>query len=83
MAYRSASSIAKPSEQLFDLLMGKTEWDDAPEAIRSWARKPIYDAAVEILQIEGKGNRRNALSRIPAAIRPKIEAEMVRLHNRR
>lgn len=81
MAYSSASSIAKPSEQLFDLLMGKTAWDDAPDSIRSWARKPIYDAAVEIFKIEWKGNRRNALSKIPAAIRPKVEAEMIRLHN--
>lgn len=81
MAYRFAPHIAKPSEQLFDLLMGKTPWNDAPESIRSWAQRPIYEAAAEILAMDGKIARRNALSKIPAAIRPRIEAEIIRLNN--
>lgn len=79
MPYRCAPVVKKPSEELADLLWGRIAWDDAPESIRSWARKPIHDAAVEILKIEEKGSRRNALGKIPAAIRPKVEAEILRL----
>ena len=79
MAYMSVN-IQKPSEQLYDLLMGKASWDDAPESIRSWAQKPIYDAACQILDMPTKATRQKALGRIPAAIRPKIEAEILRLY---
>ena len=78
MAYRSVD-IQKPSEQLFDLLMGKTAWNDAPDSIRSWAQKPIYDAAKQILAMPNKATRKKALTKIPAAIRPRIEAEIMRL----
>lgn len=77
MPYRNG--VEKPSEQLFELLSGKVSWPDAPEAVRSWAQLFIYQGAVQVLAIEGKGNRRNALGRIPAAVRPFIEAEALRL----
>jgi len=79
MPYSGASGVPKPSEQLEALLMGKMAWNDAPVAIRSWAQKPIFDAAKEILSAPDKASRQRMLSRIPAAIRPKIEAEILRL----
>ena len=69
----------KPSEELHDLLTGRVAWDDAQESIRSWARKPIHDAAKVILATQGRGERRNKLGRIPASIRPHVEAEVKRL----
>lgn len=59
--------------------MGRVPWDDAPQAIRSWARLPIYKAACQILAMETKGERRNALGRIPASVRPHVEAEVKRV----
>jgi hypothetical protein len=83
MAYRLAPDVQKPSEQLFDLLMGNIAWNDAPESIRSWAQKPIYDAAKQILAMLDKKARQRALAKIPQAIRPKIEAEIMRLYSSR
>jgi hypothetical protein len=83
MAYRLAPDVQKPSEQLFDLLMGNIAWNDAPESIRSWAQKPIYDAAHQILEMPDKAKRQRALAKIPQAIRPKIEAEIMRLYSSR
>jgi len=77
--YRSAPSIKRPREQLEDLLMGRVFWDDAPEAIRSWARLPIFEAAATIVAAPDKGARRNMLGKIPAAIRPRVEVEVKRL----
>ena len=79
MAYRLAPDVQKPSEQLFELLMGKTPWDNAPESIRSWAQKPIFDAAKQVLDMPDKVARKRALAKIPAAIRPLVEAEIMRL----
>jgi hypothetical protein len=59
--------------------MGQSAWDDADPAIQSAAGFEIYKAADEILAIEGRGARRNALGRIPAEIRPRVEAEAKRL----
>ena len=69
----------KPSEQLDDLLRGKVAWDDAPEAIRSWAQLEIYRAAVEVLDLPTQGDRRNALGMIPVTVRPHVEARAKRL----
>jgi hypothetical protein len=69
----------KPSAQLADLLSGKMDWDAAPDAIKSWAQLPIHQAAVQILSEPSKGTRRNMLGRIPATIRPHVEAEAKRL----
>ena len=79
MPYRCAPNVLKPSEQREALLRGNVSWNDAPEAIRSWARLAIYQAAAEIVAADGKGARRNMLGRIPAAIRPLVEAEINRL----
>ena len=71
--------IPRPSKQLEDLLTGKTAWDDAPPAIRSWAQLPIYQAAKQIVAAPDKGTRRNMLGRIPANVRPHVENEVKRL----
>ena len=60
-------------------MMGKTAWDDADPAIQSWAGKFIFDAAKLILS-KDKPKRRPMLDKIPPQIRPRVEAEMIRLH---
>ena len=72
--------VIKPSAQLEAVLRGKVEMQDAPEAIQSWARFAIYQGACEVLAIDGKGDRRTAISRAPALIRPYLKAEILRLH---
>lgn len=69
----------RPSRQLEDLLTGRTPWEDASPAIRSWARLTIHDAAKQILAQPSKGERRNMLARVPAPMRPHVEAEVKRL----
>lgn len=71
--------IAKPSEQLDMLLTGKTTWEEAPDAIRSWAQLAIYQGAMQILSAPDKGTRRNMLGRVPVTMRPHVEAEVMRL----
>lgn len=83
MPYRCAPDVTKPSEQLFSLLMGKTTWGDSPDSIRSWATKHIYDAAAEILKMDGKPARQKALGKIPGAMRSMVEDEIMRLWNLR
>jgi hypothetical protein len=77
MAY--PHGIARPSEQLADLLRGNMAWDDAPEAIRSWASLELYRGACTVLEQPCKEKRRNMLGLIPAAIRPHVEAEAKRI----
>lgn len=73
-------SVTRPSKWLDDLLRGKIEWEDAPESIRSWASKEIFDAAKTILtRGKTKEDRRKMLAKIPEKIRPKVEAEILRL----
>jgi len=69
----------RPSEELDALLLGKMAWNDAPDAIRSWASFYFYEAAVQIVAEPGLGNRRNMLARIPANVRPRVAAEVKRL----
>ena len=75
--------VARPSKHLADLLRGSLAWDEAPESIRSWARLEIYRGACAVLDQPEKGLRRNMLGRIPAAIRPHVEAEAKRLWDMR
>ena len=77
MAY--PNGIARPSEQLADLLSGKLAWKDAPASIRSWARLEIYRGACAVLDEPERGLRQNMLGRIPAAIRPLVEVEAKRI----
>jgi hypothetical protein len=73
------SNVPRPSDQLADLLRGKLAWDDAPDAIRSWAALPIHQAAAQIVAAQDKGARRNMLGRIPASVRPHVAEEVKRL----
>ena len=79
MGYRSAPDIKRPSEQLEDLMYGRTSWDDTPEAIRSWARFGIYQAARQIVAEPEMGLRRNMIGRVPAHMREMVRAEVKRI----
>lgn len=67
-----------PSQQLNKLLKGEIEWDEAPEPIRSVARFYVYQGAVSILKLP-KSERRAAIDKAPPSIRPKLEAEIIRI----
>lgn len=66
-----------PSRKLADYLSGH---DDNPDpSIQSWASFYIYDAAMQIIRLPGKERRRAALEKVPANIRPLVEAEILRI----
>lgn len=73
----------RPDAKLHDLLTGKVAWDDADEAIRSWARLTIYQAADKICERPNRKDRIAMLGKIPTSIRPHVEAEVIRLWNLR
>ena len=66
------------SQKLADLMEGRTEWDDADEAIKSWARFTVYQVATKILQMP-KEKRRAAIDRAPPSVRPHLENEISRV----
>jgi hypothetical protein len=75
----SWNEIVRPSVWLRRVLSGEVDMKDAPEAIRSWARLAIYQGAKELLAIPDKQKRQAALARVPALIRPYLEAEALRI----
>ena len=66
----------RPSVLLADLLSGKTAWDDADPAIRSWSRLTIHNAAKTICDAGTRQQRVAMLKKIPASIRPHVEARV-------
>ena len=68
----------RPSAQLNDLLTGRTAWNDAQPAIRSWAMLTIHGAAQTILAAP-KPRRRSMIDKLPVTLRPILEAEIIRL----
>ena len=66
----------RPSVKLAALLTGKTAWVDADDAIRSMARLPIHNAAVMIREEPSRQRRAAMLAKIPATIRPQVEARV-------
>lgn len=68
----------RPSAQLHALLTGATAWDDAQPSIRSWARRTVHEAAKTILAAP-KARRRSMIDKLPATLRPVLEAEIIRL----
>ena len=66
----------RPSVKLAALLAGKTAWDDADDAVRSMARLPIHNAAVMIRDEPSRPRRAAMLAKIPATIRPHVEARV-------
>lgn len=67
-----------PSQQLNKLLKGEIEWSEASEPIQSVARFYVYQGAVAILKLP-KPERRAAIDKAPPSIRPKLEAEIIRV----
>ena len=66
----------RPSRLLADLLSGKTAWDDADPAIRSWSRLTIHNAAKMICDADTRKQRTAMLKKIPENIRPHVEARV-------
>jgi hypothetical protein len=79
MGYRSFPDIKRPSEQLEDLLLGRTSWDNSPPAVRSWARFAIYEAAKQIIAEPKKETRQKMLVRVPSHVRSMVSDEVKRL----
>ena len=72
-----------PSAELREVLEGRVRLEDADPSVQSWARLPIHQAAVDIMQIRGRKARRAALERIPETIRPHVRARVEELWQRR
>lgn len=68
-----------PTQWLDDILTGRIPWDDAPASVQSWARLFIHQAAVDVLKCKSKETRRAALDKMPDFVRPRIEAEALRV----
>lgn len=66
----------RPSVKLAALLAGRTAWEDADDAVRSMARLPIHNAAVMIRDEPSRSRRAAMLAKIPASIRPHVEARV-------
>lgn len=69
----------RPSVKLAALLAGKVAWADADDAIRSMARLPIHNAAVMIRDEPSRPRRAAMLAKIPATIRPHVEARVIEI----
>ena len=69
----------RPSEEVFDVLLGKVRLEDVPASIQSLCSKYIYDGAKDVLSKPTKELRRKALSKIPELIRPHVEREAIRI----
>jgi hypothetical protein len=68
------------SDAILDsILEGRTRLGDAPQAVQSWARLPIYNMACAILELPTKETRREELRRVPELLRDTIEAEVMRV----
>ena len=53
--------------------------ENAPPSVQSWARLEIHDGAVAVMNAGGLEARRAMLQRIPAKIRPHVEARVMEL----
>ena len=68
----------RPSDRIRAVLMGEVRLEDEDQGIQSVCSKHIYDGAKSLLTIPDREKRRRALDRLPALIRPHIEAEALR-----
>lgn len=73
----------RPSKRIERVLRGNVRLEDEEPGIQSACSKYIFDGAVELLSIPGKNARKNALARIPEAIRPHIEREAWKIFDAR
>lgn len=67
------------TEALLDLLEGRVEPKDADPRILNWAEFHIHKGAQEILSLPTREERRMALEKVPATVRPYVEREVKRL----
>lgn len=65
-----------PSHYLYEVLSGRMGMKDAPEAVQSWARLEIHNGAMAVMNAGGLEKRRAMLARIPARVRPYVEARV-------
>ena len=70
---------AKPSAIIHAVLSGKMNLHDAPKAIQSACSFHIYQGAAAVLEGKTKADRQRRLAKIPAKVRPHVEAEALRL----
>jgi hypothetical protein len=68
----------RPSDRIKAVLQGKVRLEDEDQGIQSACSKYIFDGAKALLAIPDKEKRRRALDKVPALIRPHIEAEAMR-----
>lgn len=71
--------MKQPSEWLGEILAGRIDLADTPEAIRSWSRLAIYQHARDIVRMGTKEQGRKALDKLPALFRVHVEREAKRL----
>lgn len=62
-----------------DVMEGKTLLTDAHPSIQSCLRLPIYQKAVQILELPTKQDRCWELEKAPPLIRPFLEEEILRI----
>ena len=68
----------RPSEQINQIMSGRSPYEIAQPAIQSACRIQIYQGACEILKLD-QPLRKAALEKLPALIRPYIQEEVVRI----
>ena len=62
-----------------DVMIGRVDLKNQPEAIQSACRLEIYERACRILNLETKLERRSEIGRTPEKLRPYIEAEVMKV----
>jgi hypothetical protein len=65
------------------VMAGRLELDDQDPSIQSALGLPVYQEAVKVLENPTKEGRREALAKLPAKIRPHVEARAIQLYNQR
>ncbi len=74
--------MARPSQQMSDILSGKLEPCEADQAVQSWLRLPVYKMALRVLALP-KDQRRAELDRIVGGgLRLDVEKECLRIYRR-
>lgn len=72
--------MARPSQQMSDILSGKLEPGEADQAVQSWLRLPVYNMALRVLRHGTKEERRAALDGIVGGgLRAIVEEECLRI----
>ena len=75
----SKAVFKRVQNRIEDVLYGRVRLDSESPAIQSACQLFIYEGAVEILEINTREGRNNALARVPELIRPYVKAEVMRV----